>query len=359
MANILANSTFSNFDIDSTSTIFDYDITLSANEWVGESSPYTYDLEFKDHKNMIDKIGINLGNNATNEQIAELQSANIMTANWVNNTTLRLIAYGENPPTLDIPIKLSIISVAIKFADDSSMLVFKDMVVSKSSWKSDSTYATEGFGYSADIVCPNVTEEYMPEVTFNVTDAACGNFSSNAATFEGIVRIYAREIPNENITVPTIICTIAAARLIGGSHAETHAKDGVDPITPEMIGALSLTGGTINGNLLIKKSLPSLWLFSTDHNISSVLQTYSDKGVALWTVNNADGDYTNRHGLVLQHQRDNLEMKQILSLVDTVDGVDYTYRIYGEHNPPYTYGTEDLVAGESPLETGKVYFVYE
>ena len=67
MANILANSTFSNFDIDSTSTIFDYDIILFANEWVGESSPYTYDLEFKDHKNMIDKIGINLGNNATNE----------------------------------------------------------------------------------------------------------------------------------------------------------------------------------------------------------------------------------------------------------------------------------------------------
>lgn len=163
-----------------------------------------------------------------------------MTANWVNNTTLRLIAYGENAPTLDIPIKLSIISVAIKFADDSSMLVFKDMVVSKSSWKSDSTYTTEGFGYSADIVCPNVTEEYMPEVTFNVTDAACGNFSSNAATFDGIVRIYAREIPNEDIAVPTIICTIAAARLIGGSHAETHAKGGVDPITPEMIGAAKL-----------------------------------------------------------------------------------------------------------------------
>ena len=27
--------------------------------------------------------------------------------------------------------------------------------------------------------------------------------------------------------------------------------------------------------------------------------------------------------------------------------------------PSYSYGTGDLTAGESPLETGKLYFVYE
>ena len=27
--------------------------------------------------------------------------------------------------------------------------------------------------------------------------------------------------------------------------------------------------------------------------------------------------------------------------------------------PAYTYGTEDLTAGESPLKTGVLYFVYE
>lgn len=27
--------------------------------------------------------------------------------------------------------------------------------------------------------------------------------------------------------------------------------------------------------------------------------------------------------------------------------------------PAYEYGTEDLTAGETPLETGKLYFVYE
>ena len=30
-----------------------------------------------------------------------------------------------------------------------------------------------------------------------------------------------------------------------------------------------------------------------------------------------------------------------------------------EKAPAYTYGTTDLTAGSSPLETGKLYFVYE
>jgi hypothetical protein len=30
-----------------------------------------------------------------------------------------------------------------------------------------------------------------------------------------------------------------------------------------------------------------------------------------------------------------------------------------EKAPAYTYGTADLTAGSSPLETGKLYFVYE
>lgn len=30
-----------------------------------------------------------------------------------------------------------------------------------------------------------------------------------------------------------------------------------------------------------------------------------------------------------------------------------------DYAPAYTYGTEDMTAGTSPLETGKLYFVYE
>lgn len=50
------------------------------------------------------------------------------------------------------------------------------------------------------------------------------------------------------------------------------------------------------------------------------------------------------------------------ALVDTalskVDGHTHTPESIGAA-PAYTYGTEDLIAGESPLETGKLYFVFE
>lgn len=35
------------------------------------------------------------------------------------------------------------------------------------------------------------------------------------------------------------------------------------------------------------------------------------------------------------------------------------YANLGSASTPYSYGTEDLTAGESTLETGKLYFVYE
>jgi len=55
--------------------------------------------------------------------------------------------------------------------------------------------------------------------------------------------------------------------------------------------------------------------------------------------------------------------------VDVVDGKslstnDFTDELKSkleeiDSSSPFTYGTEDLVAGESALETGKVYFIYE
>lgn len=42
------------------------------------------------------------------------------------------------------------------------------------------------------------------------------------------------------------------------------------------------------------------------------------------------------------------------------DGYWYEYQSkFGENPYPYTYGTEDMIASESALETGKLYFVYE
>lgn len=237
--NILANSAFSgglSKKLVEGNMPTDHDIVLLASNWVGDEAPYTYDITFKDHKNTEDKIAIMVGDNATIDEVSALQSMNIAVANWINKTTLRLKAYGEKA-TIDVPINVTISSISMKFADDSSLLIFKDMVVPVSAWIADSTYKTEGFGYSADIICQGVTEEYVPEVIFSVADAACGNFSSNSATFENVVRIYAKDVLSESIIVPTITCTIAAACIIGGTHGSNHSKDGTDPITPAMIGA--------------------------------------------------------------------------------------------------------------------------
>ena len=38
---------------------------------------------------------------------------------------------------------------------------------------------------------------------------------------------------------------------------------------------------------------------------------------------------------------------------------EFSAKLAGEYAPAYTYGTEDLVAGETELETGKLHFVYE
>ena len=58
------------------------------------------------------------------------------------------------------------------------------------------------------------------------------------------------------------------------------------------------------------------------------------------------------------------DIKQI-----SVDGVVYDIKdetartqieeLAANSSPDYTYGTEDLTAGTSALETGKLYFVYE
>lgn len=44
---------------------------------------------------------------------------------------------------------------------------------------------------------------------------------------------------------------------------------------------------------------------------------------------------------------------------DIIDAELHTLKEEGGGAPSYTYGTVDLIAGESPLETGKLHFVYE
>ena len=83
-------------------------------------------------------------------------------------------------------------------------LIYENMIVSVSDWIADDTY--EQFGYKADISCEGVTEEFFSDVVFGIEEAISGNYAPISKTSEGIVTIYAVDIPEGDITIPTIKC---------------------------------------------------------------------------------------------------------------------------------------------------------
>lgn len=91
------------------------------------------------------------------------------------------------------------------WADASTALIFNNKVIATSAWTADNTYSD--FPYKADISCSGVTSDYYCEVVFNVTEAISGNYAPVCLSDSNIVRIYAVEIPQSSITIPTIKCS--------------------------------------------------------------------------------------------------------------------------------------------------------
>lgn len=82
---------------------------------------------------------------------------------------------------------------------------FGPQTVETSAWESDDTYGTEGYAYRAAIVLSGATSDYAPEVNFSLADSISGNFAPVAETYDGGVYIYAKEIPQAAMNVPSII----------------------------------------------------------------------------------------------------------------------------------------------------------
>lgn len=92
-----------------------------------------------------------------------------------------------------------------KLSADTKVLSFTNKTVSVSDWASDTTY--EDFPYRAAVVCDGVTAKHYAEVTFAPADAMSGEFAPVAASYDGGVYLYASEIPEAALTIPTIVCT--------------------------------------------------------------------------------------------------------------------------------------------------------
>lgn len=83
-------------------------------------------------------------------------------------------------------------------------LQFTNTSVEVSAFASDSTYAD--YPYRAAVALTGVTASMIPEVILGVADAVSGIFAPVAETYNGGIYIYAAEVPETALTVPTIIC---------------------------------------------------------------------------------------------------------------------------------------------------------
>lgn len=92
-----------------------------------------------------------------------------------------------------------------KYAPINTVEVFTDVSVPVSLWVEDATY--QEFAYKANIPCEGITTDYFPNVVFNVAEAISGNYAQICVSGDGIVTIYAVELPEADITIPSIVCT--------------------------------------------------------------------------------------------------------------------------------------------------------
>ena len=87
----------------------------------------------------------------------------------------------------------------------SKMIIIKENIeITVDSWVNDSTY--KDYPYKADIFITNVTEEHLSEVNFDISEILDGIYAPVAKSGNGMVTIYASEIPSSNITIPSVKC---------------------------------------------------------------------------------------------------------------------------------------------------------
>lgn len=91
-----------------------------------------------------------------------------------------------------------------KLASDAVKLIFTNTVIQTTQFAADTTY--EDFPYKVVIgLSDAVTPSMLPEVIFGAVDASSGVFAPVADSVTGGIVIYASEVPEAAVTIPTII----------------------------------------------------------------------------------------------------------------------------------------------------------
>lgn len=83
-------------------------------------------------------------------------------------------------------------------------LQFNNVTMESSAFASDSSYGN--YGYRGALVLTDVISSMTPTVVLSNKDATSGNFAPVAETYNGGVYLYASQVPEEDLIIPTIIC---------------------------------------------------------------------------------------------------------------------------------------------------------
>lgn len=82
-------------------------------------------------------------------------------------------------------------------------ITLNDVVVEVDAWSEGSAHVD--FPYQATIPVTGANDKMKVEVVFSALDAATGNYAPIAESIEGGVKIFAINVPEYAITIPTII----------------------------------------------------------------------------------------------------------------------------------------------------------
>lgn len=82
-------------------------------------------------------------------------------------------------------------------------LQFSNTIVDPSSFVSDTTYAD--YPYRASVALEGVISSMIPEVIFGLEDALGGSYAPIAESYDGGIYLYATDIPDVALTIPTIL----------------------------------------------------------------------------------------------------------------------------------------------------------
>ena len=119
-------------------------------------------------------------------------------------------------------------------------------------------------------------------------------------------------------------------------------------ITPETIGALSKSGGTLNGNVKIENQWAALSLTDSTGRRAMMEKNPSTNTCSLYSYLDKD----NHNCLAIAPETE--DIKNSITLRNVVDGTVKTYKAYGEHNKKYGSYLGNGSSAERGVKTGSV-----